>query len=113
MLAFLDLEGDQETLALGIVFGERRHDLHIGEAVLQIEATNQVAIGLDPVRIVDVGAAKKAQQIRFAGLDDVLQAVRRVGVLPTKSIDFTPVFCPSAMVKTRSTRLLGCSMIWA
>ncbi len=28
--------------------------LHIGEAVLEVVAANQVAVGFDPVRIVDV-----------------------------------------------------------
>ncbi len=81
LLAFLDLEGDEEALLLRIVFGQRGHHLHVGEAVLQIEAANQIAIGLDPVRIVDVGAAEEAQQIRFARLDDVLQAIGRIGVV--------------------------------
>jgi hypothetical protein len=31
--------------------------------------------------------------------------------LPTNSIDFTPVFAPSSIVKIRSTRLFGCSII--
>ena len=30
---------------------------------------------------------------------------------PTNSIDLTPVLLPSVIVKTRSTRLFGCSMI--
>ena len=79
LLAFLDLEGDQEALALRIVFGQRGHHLHVGKAVLEVEAANQVAIGLDPVRIVDVAAAEEAQQVGFAGLDDVLQAIGRIG----------------------------------
>ena len=71
LLAFLDLEGDEEALALRIVFGQRGHDLHVGKAVLQIEAANQVAVGLDAVGIVDVVAAEEAQQVRFVRLDDV------------------------------------------
>ena len=47
--------------------------------MLEIKAANQIAIGLDPVRIVDVGAAKEAQEVRFARLDDVAQAIRRIG----------------------------------
>ena len=81
LLAFLDLEGHQEALALRIVFGQRGHHLHVGKAVLQIKAANQIAIGLDPVRIVDVAAAEEAQQIRFVGLDDVLEAIGRIGVV--------------------------------
>ena len=75
LLAFLDLEGDQEALLLGIILSQRGHHLHVGKAVLEIEAANQVAVGLDPVGIVDVGAAEEAQQVRFAGLDDVLEAI--------------------------------------
>ena len=78
MLAFLDLEGHQEALAFRVVFGQRRHHLHVGIAVLEIKAANQIPIGLDPVRIIDVGAAEEAQEIRFARLDDVAQAIRRI-----------------------------------
>src|SRR6185369_8240958 len=45
--------------------------------VLEVEAADQVAVGLDAVGIVDVAAAKEAQQVRFARLDDVPQAVGR------------------------------------
>src|SRR5262245_15161184 len=78
LLAFLDLEGDQKTLLLRIVFGQCRDHLYVGIAVLQVEAANQVAVGFDPVRIVDVGAAEEAQQVRFARLDDVAQAIGRI-----------------------------------
>ena len=78
LLAFLDLEGHQEALAFRVVFGQRRHHLHVGIAVLEIKAANQIPIGLDPVRIIDVGAAEEAQEIRFARLDDVAQAIRRI-----------------------------------
>ena len=77
LLAFLDPEGDQEAAALGIVFGQRGNHLHVGIAVLQVVAANQIAVGLDAVRIVDVGGAEEAQDIGFAGLDDVAQAIRR------------------------------------
>ena len=111
LLAFLDLEGDQEALLVGIVFGQRGHDLHVGKAVLEIVAPDQVAVGLDPIRIVDVVAAEEAQQVRFARLDDVLEAIGRIGLLPMNSIDLTPVLLPSVIVNIRSTRLFGCSMI--
>ncbi len=64
---------------LGIILGQRGHDLHVGVAVLEIEAADQVAVGLDPIGIVDVGAAEEAQEVGFARLDDVLQAVGRIG----------------------------------
>ena len=79
LLAFLDLEGDHEALALRIIFGQRGDHLHVGKAVLQVEAANQVAVGLDAVGIVDVIAAEEAQEVGFVGLDDVLQAVGRIG----------------------------------
>ena len=79
LLSFLDLEGDEKALLFRIVFGQRRHHLHVGITVLQVEAANQVAVRLDPIRIVDVGAAEEAQQIRFTRLDDVAQAIGRKG----------------------------------
>ena len=78
MLAFLDLEGNQKTLLVRIIFGQRGHHLHIGETVAEVKAADQVAIGLDAVGVVDVVTAEKAQQARFAGLDDVLQAIGRI-----------------------------------
>ena len=81
LLPLLDLEGDQEAFAVRIVFRQRGHHLHVGEAVLQIEAANQVAIGLDPIRIVDIIATQEAQQVQFVGLDDVLQTVGRISLV--------------------------------
>jgi hypothetical protein len=60
LLALFNLVGDQEALALRVVFRQRGDDLHVGEAVLEIVASNQVAVGFDAVRIVDVVAAKEA-----------------------------------------------------
>ena len=79
LLAFLDLEGDEKALLLRIVFGQRGDHLHVGIAVLQVEAADQVAVGLDAVRIVDVGAAEEAEQVRLTCLDDVPQAIGRIG----------------------------------
>src|SRR6202035_3531784 len=58
--------------------GQRGYHLHVGKAVFQIKPADQIAIGFEPIRIVDVGTAEKAQQIRFTGLDDVLEAIRRI-----------------------------------
>ena len=63
LLTFLDLEGNEEALLLGIILGQRGHHLHIGETVLEIEAANQIAVGLDPIRIIDVAATEEAQQV--------------------------------------------------
>ena len=79
LLALLDLEGHQESALLGIVFRKRGDHLHVGETALQIVAANKVAVRFDPVGIVGVGAAEEAQQIGFAGLDDVAQPVRGKG----------------------------------
>ena len=76
---FLDGEGDDKALSARIVDAGGRYDLHVGITVLEVEAANQVAIGLDPVGIVDVGAAQEAQKVGFARLDDVLQAIGRIG----------------------------------
>src|SRR5690606_40982519 len=58
-------------------------DLHldVGIAVLQVEAADQVAVGLDAVGIVDVARRQEAQQVGFAGLDLVLEAVGRKRVV--------------------------------
>ena len=77
LLPFFDLEGDKEALLVRIVFGQRRNDLHVGIAVLQIEAADQVAVSFDTVRIVQVTGGQEAEEVRLAGLDHVLQAVRR------------------------------------
>src|SRR4030088_2087554 len=81
LLALLDLEGHKEALLLRIVFRQRGHHLHVGKTVLEVKAANQIAIGLDPVRIVDVAAAKEAQQIGFMRLDDVLETVRGISIV--------------------------------
>ncbi len=81
LLAFFDLEGDQEALPRRIVFRQCGDDLHVGETVLQIIASNKVTIGLDTIRIVDVVAAEEAQEIRLARLDDVLQPVGRISLV--------------------------------
>ena len=79
--------------------------------MLQIEAANQIAIGLDPVRIVDVTAADEAQQIQFVGLDDVLQPIGRISVVADEFDRPDAGFLALGDLKMRSTRLFGCSMI--
>ncbi len=55
---------------------------------------------------------RKLSRFDLARLDDVLAGGRtNRRLLPTKSIVLTPVLAPSLISKTRSTRLLGCSMI--
>ncbi len=66
---------------LRIVFGQRGHHLHVGKTVLEVIAANQVAVGLDPVRIVDVVTAEEAQQVQFVRLDDVLEPIGRISIV--------------------------------
>ena len=41
-------------------------DPHVDEPVLQIEATQHLAVGLDPILIVDVGALEEGQKVGLA-----------------------------------------------
>ncbi len=50
-----------------VVFGGRGHDLHVGVAMLQVEAADQVTVGFDAVRVVDVGVAEEALEVRLDG----------------------------------------------
>ena len=78
LLALLDREGDEEAASRRIVFADRRHDADVDEAVLQIEPAQQLPVGLDTVRIVDVVGLQERQQAGLRGLDDVLQAEVRI-----------------------------------
>ena len=62
LIALVDREGDDEALVAGIEFGDRRDDAHIGIAVLEIELAQQVAVGLDAIRIVEVVALIQLSQ---------------------------------------------------
>ena len=44
-----------------IVFADRRDDAHVGIAVLEIEAAQQIAVGFHPVGIVDVAGLQEAE----------------------------------------------------
>src|SRR5262249_2158132 len=52
----------------------RRQDAHIDVAVLQIEAPQQLAIGLDAVRVIDVVALQERQQSRLRRPHHFLEA---------------------------------------
>ena len=84
LLAFFDLEGDQEALLTRIVFGQSGNHLHVGKAVLQVIAADQIAIGFDAVRIIDIARTEEREEVRLAGLDDVLQTIGRVIVVADK-----------------------------
>src|ERR1700683_1271029 len=82
--SLLDGEGNDEALAGRIVFAGRRNNLNVGVAVFQIEASNQIAVSLDTVGIVDVRGLEKAQPIGGIGLDDFLQPPARVRLVADK-----------------------------
>ena len=110
--ALIDRERDDEALLRRIVFADRRNHAHVGIAVLQIEPAKQISIGFDAVGIVDVGRLQEAEKVALRGLDFVLQAPYEKHALPTKRMSLTPVFSPSWISNTRSTRLFGSSMIF-
>src|SRR5262249_29164176 len=79
--AFLDREGDDEALDRGVIFASSRDHLYVGIAVSQIKAPDQIAIGFDPVGIVDVGRLQKTQEVGCGGLDDLFEPVIRISVI--------------------------------
>ena len=81
LLAFLDLEGHEEALALRIILRQRGDDLDVGIAVLEVIPAQNVAIGLDAVRIIGVVGTEEAEEVGFTGLDHVPQAVGRIGLV--------------------------------
>src|SRR5262249_4108200 len=85
LLALFDGEGDHETPTVRIVFRNRGDDAYVDEPVLEIEPTQQLAIGLDPVRIINVaGLQERQQQSGLGGLDHVLEPVGRIGEIADK-----------------------------
>ena len=77
----LDRESDDEALLRGVVLAGRGDDLHVGIAMAQVEAPDQIAVGFDAVGVIDVGGLQKAEEVRCRGLDHVLQSVGRVGLV--------------------------------
>ena len=78
---FFDRKRDDEALLGGIVFGDRRDHLHVGKAVLQVEAADQTAVGFHAVGVVDVGGLQEAQPVGLDGLDHLLETPRRIGLV--------------------------------
>src|SRR5262249_31007055 len=78
---FLDRERNVEASGGRVVFGQRRDDANVGKAVLQIEPAQQIAVGLDTIRIEVVVALDPTQPIGLTALDHVLQAPIAVGVV--------------------------------
>ena len=98
LLALID--GDRDDIAAGVRVELRigGDDAEIGIAVLQVIAADELQIGGEPVRIVDVRALEEAQKVGLGGRHDAAQAARRKLLLPTKRISLTPVLSPSLMV---------------
>src|SRR5437016_2811039 len=79
LLPLVDGESDDEALERRIIFAEGGNDAHVGEAVLEVEAAQQVAISLQPVGIVDIAALEEAQEVGLTGMDHVLETEIRIG----------------------------------
>src|SRR6266545_4248044 len=74
LLAFFDDEFHHEAARSWIELDRRRHDAHIDVAVLQIEATQQLAISLDAIRIIDVVALQEREEPRLGRPHHLLEA---------------------------------------
>ena len=72
-MAFLDRVGDVEALTLAVDIGRRRHDAHVGVAVLEIELAHELAIEVDPIRVVNAVALEEVEPARLARRDDVAE----------------------------------------
>src|SRR4029450_20870 len=82
LLALLDREGDHETVPGGIEFRDRGDDAHVDETVLEVEPAQQLAISLDPVRIVDIaGLQEREKPAGLRGLDDVPEPIGVIGLI--------------------------------
>ena len=79
--AFVDGER-HDVLALGRVEGRvRRQHLEVGIAVRQVEAAQQLLVGLQLLFAVDVLLVQPAQPVGLAGLDDARQVRARIGLI--------------------------------
>jgi len=74
-------ERHDEAFSGGVVDAGRRYDLNVGKAVLEVEAPDQIAIGLDAILIIDVRRLQETEEIRFRGLDHLFDAPCRIGVV--------------------------------
>ena len=52
-----------KPLPAGVIFAHRREIPDIGEAMLEIKSAQQVAIGLKPIGIVNVGGLEEQSQL--------------------------------------------------
>src|SRR5262249_28642815 len=70
---FVDRVSDEKAAAIAIEVGGGRQNPDIGIAVLEIELAQQLAIQIETVRVVDVGALEEAQDIGLRRADDIAQ----------------------------------------
>src|ERR1700716_2726923 len=75
--ALVNVEGDDKTLFLRIVLGDRRRNTDIGISVREIEAPQRIAIGLEAAGIVEIIIEQEAEQIGLTGLDRSAELRRR------------------------------------
>src|SRR5712671_6264942 len=74
LLALLDDEFHHEAARSRIELNRRRHDAHVDIAMLQIEAPQQLAVGLDAIGIIDVVALQERQEPRLGRPHHLLEA---------------------------------------
>ena len=82
--ALVDCVRNNKALLRGVVFADCGNDAHIGIAVFQIEATQQIAVRLYAVGIIDVGCLQEAEDVAFRRFDHVFQPARRIGLVADK-----------------------------
>ena len=59
LVALLDREYDHEPAQSRIVLSDGGDDAHVDIAVLEVESAQQLAIGFDPVRIIDIAGLQE------------------------------------------------------
>ena len=78
--AFLDREGDHDAFLLRLIARGGAYP-HIGIAMGEIEAAQEIAVRFDAVGVVDVVVEEKAQHVGRAGFDHASELVGRKGVV--------------------------------
>src|SRR5215475_10142782 len=78
-LAFVNREGNDETLAVGIIRCLCRNDANVGITMAEIKASQLSPVHLDAVGVIEIIAQEKAQKVRFTRLDHLLEPLRGIG----------------------------------
>ena len=73
LLALVEGDGDHESARRLVDFDIRRDDAEVGIAVFEIEAPQELLVGADAIRVVDVRALDPAQPVAFRRRHDVAQ----------------------------------------